>query len=273
MLPSTTFGERLRVIEAAGLRVIEARHAAGLRLPRHCHENANVTLVLGGGFEEVVQQRAYYCRPSTALLKPAGAQHFDRYGKQGAHSLILEFGCDFLSSFDGIQRLLAEQTCWRGGAGNALGLQIYEEVREPDSTSAIMVESLALQLLVETGRWKEITERSPQPPAWLCNARDYVNASFRNELRLHDVASVAGVHAVHLSKSFKRYFGTTVGNYVRQQRLQFAAQLLTDTSLPLSRIAVEAGFCDQSHFTNVFRRAMRSAPGSFRRSSRRNSPL
>jgi len=269
MFPSTTFGEKLDVFESEGLTVTRTRHAAGLQLPRHCHANANVTLVLDGQFEEVVQERTYDCRPSTALLKPAGAAHLNRYGPQAAHCLIVEFKPHFLNSFPEIERVLAEPTCSYGGSASALGIHMYKEVCSPDSASAMMLEGLALQLLAEAGRLKEVTERSPEPPMWLANLRDFIAANFREDLSLSDIAAVAGVHAVHLNKSHKKYFGTTVGVYVRHLRLQLAAQLLTETNLPLSAIAIEAGFCDQSHFTNVFRRYTRSTPGEFRRDCRR----
>ena len=169
--PTKTSGQRLHIFEADGVIITETLHRADLRLPRHCHENANITLVLGGGFEEVVQRTAYDCVPSTALLKPAGAEHLNCYGRHEAHCLIVEFGPAFVRRFPEGAALLAEATCWRSTSAGLLGFQMLREVCAPDSTSAIVLEGLALQLLGQTARCREISERLRQAPGWLSRAR------------------------------------------------------------------------------------------------------
>lgn len=268
LLPTKTSGEKLRVFEAAGIIIMETRHRAGLQIPRHCHENAEVSLVLNGRFEEVVGQCTYECALTTALLRPAGAEHINRYGTHGAHCLIVEFGPRFAKTFPEAARFLGHPSCWWGAPAGLLGSQIWREICEPEPTSQLVVEGLVLQLLAQIERWKKASERSTLPPTWLTRAREFLNENYASEIRLADVALLAGVHAVHLNKTFKRCFGTTIGNYVRQLRLQGAVRLLTTSNLPISRIAAEVGFCDQSHLTNVFRRYMHRRPSSFRKSGK-----
>jgi AraC-like DNA-binding protein len=55
-----------------------------------------------------------------------------------------------------------------------------------------------------------------------------------------------------------------VGDYARQRRVEFACHQLTASGRPLSDIALSAGFGDQAHFTNVFRRLVGLTPGAFR---------
>src|SRR3546814_13632628 len=86
---------------------------------------------------------------------------------------------------------------------------------------------------------------------------------------LESLAETAGVHPVHLAREFHRRFGCTVGHYIRQRRIEFACHRLTASRDPLSEIAVEAGFADQSHLTNTFRRLVGMPPGRFRRSEER----
>lgn len=268
LLPTKTSGEKLHVFEAAGIIIMETRHRPGLRLARHCHENAEISLVLDGGFQEVVHKSSYECGPTTALLRPAQAEHGNHYGTSGARCLIVEFAPTFVKTFPEAVRFLAHPICWRGAPAGQLSAQIRREVREPEPTSGLVVEGLVLQLLGQIERSKEISDRSALPPPWLTRARHFLNENFASEIRLADVALVAGVHAVYLNRSFKRHFGTTIGDYVRQLRLQRAVQLLTTSEFPISRIAAEVGFCDQSHLTNLFRRCMHCAPGSFRKSSK-----
>jgi AraC family transcriptional regulator len=83
-----------------------------------------------------------------------------------------------------------------------------------------------------------------------------------------DLAALAGVHASHLLRAFRRHHGTTVANYARQRRIERARAAVAKGEQTLSMIALEAGFADQSHFTRVFRKAFGETPGNYARSLR-----
>jgi AraC family transcriptional regulator len=59
-----------------------------------------------------------------------------------------------------------------------------------------------------------------------------------------------------------------VGEYLRRLRIDRAAEQLVWGDLPLAEIAIAAGFSDQSHFSNVFRRRTGISPSAFRREAR-----
>jgi AraC family transcriptional regulator len=73
------------------------------------------------------------------------------------------------------------------------------------------------------------------------------------------------VHATTLAKAFRQAFGCTVGQRIRTLRIEQAARQLAETTRPLSRIALEAGFYDQSHFSNTFRNQLHLTPAEYRR--------
>jgi AraC family transcriptional regulator len=106
------------------------------------------------------------------------------------------------------------------------------------------------------------------PPRWLLRARDLLHARFTQNLSLDEIASEAGVHPVHLARVFRRHFECTPGDYLRKLRVESACRQLTSSDMPLSEIALSAGFADQSHFTKNFRRLMQMTPGEFRRNFR-----
>jgi len=78
------------------------------------------------------------------------------------------------------------------------------------------------------------------------------------------LVEVAGRHPAHISRAFRRYFGKSITQFVRERRLQRAAELLRNEEAPLAQIALECGFCDQSHFTNVFRHYAGITPSRIR---------
>src|SRR5262245_43967859 len=62
-----------------------------MRLPRHSHAYPAVTFVLKGGFAETFGNRwVHECRELSFLVKPAGADHSNRYSGRGSHSFIIE---------------------------------------------------------------------------------------------------------------------------------------------------------------------------------------
>jgi AraC-like DNA-binding protein len=71
-------------------------------------------------------------------------------------------------------------------------------------------------------------------------------------------------HPTHVARAFRREYGVTVAEYARRLRLDWAQAQLALEDAPLARIAIEAGFADQSHFTRAFRRHTGMTPGRYR---------
>jgi hypothetical protein len=76
----------------------------------------------------------------------------------------------------------------------------------------------------------------------------------------------------HLSKGRppgpEDHGGCSVGDYVRQLRVEDACRRLATLDAPIVEIALAAGFTDQSHFTRTFQRLRGLTPAEFRRRHR-----
>jgi AraC family transcriptional regulator len=93
---------------------------------------------------------------------------------------------------------------------------------------------------------------------------DYIEAHLDDRLTLTEVAGVACLSPYHFSRSFKQAVGVGPRRYILQRRVARAKTLLRRTNQPLSWVAQEAGFADQSHLTAEFRRQIGVTPGQFR---------
>jgi AraC family transcriptional regulator len=78
------------------------------------------------------------------------------------------------------------------------------------------------------------------------------------------LAARLDVHRVHLARAFRDHYGETVGDQLRRVRLLRAVRLLRESEAPLSRVAADAGFADQSHMTRALRSALGVTPGQAR---------
>ena len=94
--------------------------------------------------------------------------------------------------------------------------------------------------------------------------RDYIEAHLDDNLSLTVLADIACLSPYHFSRSFKQAAGVGPHRYVIQRRVERAIRLLRLTQQPLAWIAQQAGFADQSHLTQIFRREIGVTPGRYR---------
>ena len=129
------------------------------------------------------------------------------------------------------------------------------------------MEGLILELLACVARRDE--GPAVRSPAWVRRAHALLQDAPGRRFSLGDIAAEVGVHPATLARGFRRAYGCSLGEMQRRLRLEFAAQQLVATDRPLATIAQQAGFFDQSHFTNAFRRHLGTSPLRYRLAMRR----
>jgi AraC family transcriptional regulator len=67
----------------------------------------------------------------------------------------------------------------------------------------------------------------------------------------------------HFSRSFKKSVGIAPYQYLMQQRVERAKQLLEQQSIAISTIALDCGFANQTHLTKVFRKVTGGTPKAY----------
>lgn len=263
--PRITFGQELRVVSLGGFRILEARHRPLEALDSHYHEEFAISVVTGGGFQEKLPRREYECSCYSILVKPAGEIHANRYGRTGARSLVVLVEDARATSLEPFAGVLARAAHLDRSPFRDLAFRLQREWSHRDSASEIALESLILEMLAGVVREARLGPASGGPH-WLRRARSYIDAEFRQPLTLSWIAAVAGVHPASLARAFRRHLGCSAGALVRRRRLEFAARALAEGVEPLAAVAADAGFYDQSHFTQAFRAFAGASPAEYRRS-------
>jgi AraC family transcriptional regulator len=136
---------------------------------------------------------------------------------------------------------------------------MYYKFRDMDDDSLRKLE----QALLDDRSVKNSGRRFPQ---WLERVRNILEQRFAEPCKLSEIAAEAGVHPVHLAREFRKYYGTSVGEYLRRVRIEYACRELMGSNAAVTNIAIAAGFADQSHFSRTFKRFCGTTPGRYRAS-------
>jgi AraC family transcriptional regulator len=103
------------------------------------------------------------------------------------------------------------------------------------------------------------------PQAQLERVIDYVKANLTKDLSILDLATLTSMSESHFSRSFKRAVGIAPYQYLMQQRVERAKQLLKQQVISISDIALDCGFANQTHLTKVSRRMTGMTPKAYQK--------
>lgn len=154
-----------------------------------------------------------------------------------------------------------------------LARAIDTEISSPGFASGMLIESLsravAINLLrLDLRNLGADADRIHLPRWKLRRVVEFVEANLANDIRLGDLAGIAGLSTFHFARVFKQATGVTPYHFVRDRRIERARMLLLDDNFDLSHVALACGFASQSHFTAAFSKAVGTAPGRYRRRNR-----
>ena len=244
------FGTRVAAREIGNYSLALSRYERDSWIPTHTHSAAFVTVILDGGYRETASRETRDCAPLSIVVHAPEEAHADRFSDRRTTCLNVH-GAPF------------DRSAHLGGpAAAAMALKLRDEFRTPDAFSPMVVEATMLELFAACGRQRD----SVAAPSWLRSVRAAVEGRFQESLALSTLAEDAHVRPEHLARAFRRHYGVTIGELLRDRRVAYAKERLASRA-PLQEIALDAGFADQSHFTRTFRRVTGMTPGAFRRRS------
>jgi AraC family transcriptional regulator len=254
-------GARGGVFTVPGFRIVTGTHPSESLLPRHTHDDPTVCCIQRGRFVEYYRGKAVDCDRTMVKVTPAWEPHWNRFEAATTGTRINVDRSRF-EHMSAIHAMLGERLFVRNIAVDGLARRLAAEMAVADDAARLTVEGLLLELLGRLARLRE--PQSTRSARWLLRANELIYDRYRSSLSLGDIAAAVGVDSTTLARAYRRAFGCTVGERIRSLRVEHAARELVSTTKPLSRIAMEAGFYDQSHFTNVFRRRLALTPREYR---------
>ena len=266
--PGCSYGKVLKSFDASGFIMSEVAYSARSGLSEHSHENAHFCFVLQGSYTEYHRKQEVVCEPFTLTFRPSGEIHEDRFHKPLVRVFTVEVPPRWMERLQQDAVHLSHSVNFTGGPVTRLSERLVREFRSMGTAAELIIEGLTLELLAEAARHSARSAEGTVP-AWLRRTEELLRARFAENLTLEQIASEVGVHPVHLACAFRRRYRHTVGEYVRELRIEYACREIAKGETPLSIIALEAGFANQGHFSSTFKRLTGLTPSAYRNTSRR----
>lgn len=107
----------------------------------------------------------------------------------------------------------------------------------------------------------------------LRQAQEFIAANYRGEVRLTELAKMAGMSPSSFSRFFKLRTGRSISDYIIGIRLDAASRELVTTRTPISEICYNSGFNNVSNFNRIFKKNKGYTPKEFREIYKRNKIL
>ncbi|GGC82060.1 helix-turn-helix domain-containing protein [Chelatococcus reniformis] len=128
-------------------------------------------------------------------------------------------------------------------------------------------DALTVALVVDLLRLgRDKPRRRPPLAAWqLRRVTAFIEDNWQRTIRLEELATLTGLSQSYFSHAFKASTGQAPHQWHMKARIRRVQEMLSAADLPLTEIAVAAGFADQAHLTRVFRRIVGEPPAAWRR--------
>ena len=139
----------------------------------------------------------------------------------------------------------------------------FKEIKIGDDVSSLAIQSRLLEVLGIM--FRNTGDAQNKKPVWAGKIKEILHDDFFKSHTLDGLAITLGIHPVHLSRYFPKYFHCGLAEYLRKLRVEKSLALLASKALSLTEVAFECGFSDQSHFSRCFKDIMGVTPLTYKK--------
>jgi AraC family transcriptional regulator len=248
---------------AGGISLVHLRYAPDARLAIHAHEKACFVWIQTGAYAEAFGTRVFQLKARQVLFRPAGQKHSDRFSSTETSCVIVEVSETWLNLVRECGQLRRDPFVSVGPQMGRLAADLYVQAQQKDTAAPLAIEGLSYALGAELVR-ESMRKEGAYPPRWLRQLHEQLSENPCGRFTLRGLAASAGMHPVHLSRQFKRYYGEPLWDFLRRRRVEIGAQRMLNGCETVCEIAYSLGFSEHAHFTRTFSRLMGVTPSEFR---------
>jgi AraC family transcriptional regulator len=152
----------------------------------------------------------------------------------------------------------------------AIGMMLLAELKQENIGGRLYIDSLSNVLAVHllrqyaTPKFRFVVYESALSERQILQVLEYIHKYLHQDIKLADLATLLNISESHFSHRFKQAIGITPHQYLLQQRIERAKQLLKEGDLSIMDIALLCGFSSHSHLSKQFRQLTGMTPKAYR---------
>ncbi|TBL79901.1 response regulator [Paenibacillus thalictri] len=149
------------------------------------------------------------------------------------------------------------------------GLQAHQVLAEnmsPERIAAAIRSVTELQGWVQDSLQKTFahTRSAEETQSVVDKVKLYIKQNLDQNVSRDDIVKHIHLHPDYLSRMFKKETGKSIVDYIFEERIEIAKQLLAKTNMSVSEVAVSVGYTNFSYFAKMFKKATQKSPQAFR---------
>lgn len=217
-------------------------------------------------------------QPGEMLITPANTPLFTRW-EGDEHCLQIRLTDEFVRNIaretvvgDCDLITLKPEFQTRNPQLESISTMLLNELQQGSLANRLYVDSLSNILVVHLLRQHATTRphlpiyEGGLPARQLQQILDYIDAHLEQEIKLANLAQLLDMSQFHFSRLFKQSLGISPYQYLLQQRVERAKQLLKTTDRLITDIALTCGFSSHSHLSKQFKQLTGMTPRAYRSS-------
>lgn len=249
----------------------------------HYHDYFEIFITVSGKTVQVVNgEKQILPEGSMVLIRPGDVHTYRKEGEFSFANLTftsepMERLCAYFG--ESLQKLLARKTPPTVFLSHGDFPKILKKLDSLNTVDLLDKEMMTLRMklllteLLSLFLQFETAAAGDKLPLWLSLLSERLKKPAYMAMSLSDMADFSGKTKEHISRSFQKYFGMTVSSFLNEQRLNYSANLLLNTDLPVLEICYTAGFQSVSWFYRAFREKYGQSPAAFRKGGLLSVPL
>ena len=252
------------------------------QIPVHWHDELEIIYVKSGFLTVNISGESYIGNPGDAFVVSPGNLHLmgTQAGAVDYFTFLfplkyISFRSDDLLDESLLEPLSSGQLMISPRIGDAAGrlceqlADIYMEKKEgaeTDIAAQIRIKIVLLQFILEMWNKGLVVENDTSGRNTVEKEMvSYIQQNYTGTISLKKFGEQFHLSEKYISRYFKEHFHITLSQYVTYLRLEHAKQLLQDTDIPITEIALQSGYQNVSYFIRSFKKTYEVSPLKYRK--------